>query len=119
VTESRDPLRASRGAFDALGAKAWALRADQELRATGERGWQPTSNGRAQLSPQEAQIAELAGQGLSNREIGQRLFLSHRTVGSHLYRIFPKLGITSRQQLAGTLTADGGSGTPAQSGSVI
>ncbi|MFF0267661.1 AAA family ATPase [Kribbella sp. NPDC004536] len=104
VTESRDPLRAARTAFDALGAKPWALRADQELRATGERGWQPTASGREQLSPQEAQIAELAAQGLSNREIGQRLFLSHRTIGSHLYRLFPKLGVTSRQQLAGVLT---------------
>ena len=104
VTESRDPLRAARTAFDALGAKPWAVRADQELRATGERGWHPTSSGREQLSPQEAQIAELAAQGLSNREIGQRLFLSHRTVGSHLYRLFPKLGVTSRQQLAGVLT---------------
>ncbi|GAA1574915.1 MULTISPECIES: AAA family ATPase [Kribbella] len=104
VTESRDPLRAARTAFDALGAKPWAARADQELRATGERGWQPTASGRDQLSPQEAQIAELAAQGLSNREIGQRLFLSHRTIGSHLYRLFPKLGVTSRQQLAGVLT---------------
>jgi DNA-binding NarL/FixJ family response regulator len=46
------------------------------------------------------QIARLAADGLSNREIGERVFLSHRTVGSHLYRIFPKLGITSRSQLA-------------------
>jgi DNA-binding CsgD family transcriptional regulator len=60
-------------------------------------------NPREGLSAQEAQIAELAAQGLSNREIGQRLFVSHRTVGSHLYRIFPKLGITSRSQLAGAL----------------
>jgi len=51
------------------------------------------------LSPQELHIAQLAAQGLTNREIGDRLFLSHRTVGSHLYRIFPKLGITSRNQL--------------------
>ncbi|SFC49259.1 Predicted ATPase [Nocardioides terrae] len=104
VTESRDPLRSARSTFDALGAKPWAQRADQELRATGERGWQPTANAREQLSAQEAQIAGLAAQGLSNREIGQRLFLSHRTVGSHLYRIFPKLGVTSRQQLAGLLS---------------
>ena len=100
VTEARDPLRAARTTFEALGATPWALRADQELRATGERGWQPTVDGRERLSPQEAQIAELAARGLSNREIGQRLFLSHRTVGSHLYRVFPKLGVTSRQQLA-------------------
>ena len=54
------------------------------------------------LTPQEAQIATLAADGLTNRQIGERLFLSHRTVGSHLYRIFPKLGITTRSQLAGT-----------------
>jgi DNA-binding NarL/FixJ family response regulator len=107
VTESRGPLRAARGTFDALGAKPWALRADHELRATGERGWAPAPNSLDELSPQEAQIAQLASHGLSNREIGQRLFLSHRTVGSHLYRIFPKLGITSRQQLAEVLVGAG------------
>jgi DNA-binding CsgD family transcriptional regulator len=100
VTPSRDPLRAARSTFEALGATPWAVRADQELRATGERGWRPATDGSEPLSPQEAQIAGLAAQGLSNREIGQRLFLSHRTVGSHLYRVFPKLGVTSRQQLA-------------------
>jgi DNA-binding CsgD family transcriptional regulator len=46
------------------------------------------------------QIAQLVAEGLTNREIGQRLFLSHRTIGSHLYRIFPKLGIKSRSELA-------------------
>ncbi|MFI2364053.1 ATP-binding protein [Promicromonospora sp. NPDC019610] len=106
VAESRDPLRAARTAFDALGARPWAHQADQELRATGERGWQPAGGARPQLSPQEGQIADLAAQGLSNREIGQRLFLSHRTVASHLYRIFPKLGVTSRQQLASVLVRD-------------
>ncbi|MEZ0076470.1 response regulator transcription factor [Planotetraspora sp. GP83] len=55
------------------------------------------------LSAQELQIARLAAAGLSNREIGQRLYLSPRTVGSHLYRIFPKLNITSRSQLASRL----------------
>jgi ATP/maltotriose-dependent transcriptional regulator MalT len=103
AVDSREPLRAARSTFDAIGARTWAQRADQELRATGERGWQPTSSLRELLSPQEAQIAELAAQGLSNREIGQRLFLSHRTVSSHLYRMFPKLGIVSRSQLAVTL----------------
>ncbi len=104
VVESREPLRTARATFDALGVRTWAQQADQELRATGERGWLPMSNPRELLSPQEAQIAELAAQGLSNREIGQRLFLSHRTVGSHLYRIFPKLGVSSRSQLAATLS---------------
>jgi DNA-binding CsgD family transcriptional regulator/tetratricopeptide (TPR) repeat protein len=106
VVDSRGPLRSARSAFDALGAHAWALRADRELRATGERGWRSVPNLRERLSPQETQIAGLAAQGLSNREIGERLFLSHRTVSSHLYRIYPKLGVTSRHQLAGAL-ADG------------
>ncbi len=56
------------------------------------------------LSAQELQIARLAAEGLSNRATGERLYLSHRTVGTHLYRIFPKLEITSRAQLAGRLT---------------
>ncbi|MBA2953721.1 AAA family ATPase [Nocardioides sp. MAH-18] len=106
AVESREPLRVARGTFAALGAATWAARADQELRAAGEPGWHPEADPREDLSAQEAQIAELAAQGLSNREIGQRLFLSHRTVGSHLYRIFPKLGITSRSQLAGALARD-------------
>jgi DNA-binding CsgD family transcriptional regulator len=104
TVESREPLRAARATFEAVGARTWARRADQELRSTGERGWQPTANPRELLSPQETQIAELAAQGLSNREIGQRLFLSHRTVSSHLYRIYPKLGVASRGQLAAMLT---------------
>ncbi|QXE35419.1 LuxR family transcriptional regulator [Streptomyces sp. GMY02] len=112
VVESREPLRAARTAFDAVGARTWARRADQELRATGERGWQPTSSPRELLSPQETQIAELAAQGLSNREIGQRLFLSHRTVSSHLYRMFPKLGIASRNQLAAALADHGDQSSP-------
>jgi DNA-binding NarL/FixJ family response regulator len=58
----------------------------------------PASGQRAAL-----QIAQLAADGLTNREIGERLYLSHRTVGSHLYRLFPKLGITSRSQLAAVL----------------
>jgi DNA-binding NarL/FixJ family response regulator len=57
----------------------------------------------AQLSPQELQIAQLAAEGLSNREIGEQLYLSHRTVESHLYRLFPKLGVTSRAQLRDAL----------------
>jgi DNA-binding NarL/FixJ family response regulator len=112
VVESREPLRAARATFDAVGAHTWAQHADHELRATGERGWRPTAKPRELLSPQETQIAELAGQGLSNRDIGQRLFLSHRTVSSHLYRIFPKLGVTSRNQLTAALTDQGDRSTP-------
>lgn len=79
----------------------FADRAARELRAVGG----PDVRGRnsTTLTPQELQIAQLAAQGLSNRQIGERLFLSHRTVGSHLYRIFPKLNISARSQLARAL----------------
>lgn len=98
--DSRPHLRSARQTFEALGATVWAGRADLELRATGEKGWSPVVRGWDLLSPQESQIVHLAAQGLSNKEIAEQLFLSHRTVGSHLYRIFPKLGISSRAQLA-------------------
>ena len=103
IVASRDPLRSARDAFDVLGVAAWAARARNELRASGEPSDQPAPDARAGLSPQELQIAHLAANGLSNREIAQRLFLSHRTVGSHLYRTFPKLGVTTRGQLPSAL----------------
>ena len=98
IAEARMPLRAAREAFVALGACPWAERARQELRASREAKISPPEAW-DQLTQQEQQISELAAEGLSNREIAQRLYLSHRTVGSHLYRIFPKLGISSRSQL--------------------
>jgi DNA-binding CsgD family transcriptional regulator len=97
--DARGPLRKSIELFDTLGAAQWSKRARQELRATGETIGQRTPEARDRLTAQELQIAELAAEGLSNREIGERLFLSHRTVGGHLYRMFPKLGITGRAQL--------------------
>ena len=103
VAESRAPLRAAREIFDGLGFAAVAERARQELRASGETSRKRTPEAWSELSPQELQIAQMAAQGLSNREIGQKLFLSHRTIGSHLYRMFPKLGITSRGQLGSAL----------------
>ncbi|GAA2673620.1 LuxR family transcriptional regulator [Streptomyces lunalinharesii] len=99
VTESRAPLRAAHSVFTVLGAGAWAERAARELRSSGVKDRVASVRGASRLSPQEWQIARLAAKGLSNRDIGQQLYLSHRTVGSHLYRIFPKLGITSRGQL--------------------
>lgn len=62
-----------------------------------------TSVGPASLTPQQLEIAQLAAAGLTNKQIGERLFLSHRTVGTHLYQIFPKLGITSRAALRDAL----------------
>jgi DNA-binding CsgD family transcriptional regulator len=101
--ESRAPLREAIDLFDALGATRWSDRTRQQLRATGEKIGPRTADARDHLTPQELQIAQLAAAGLSNREIGDRLFLSHRTIGSHLYRIFPKLGITARAQLRDAL----------------
>lgn len=97
--ESRDHLRAARDMFDALGAIPWSERARRELRATGEASRHRDPDARDQLTPHELQIAQLAAEGLTNREIGQRLYLSHRTVSSHLHRIFPKLGVASRSEL--------------------
>ena len=102
IAAARKPLRAARDAFEALGARPWAERARQELRASREAQRRQPAAG-IQLTEQEQQIAHLAAEGLSNREIAQRLYMSHRTVGAHLYRIFPKLGITSRTQLSRAL----------------
>jgi ATP/maltotriose-dependent transcriptional regulator MalT len=107
VAESRAPLREAAQSFDALGLLCFAERARRELRATGETTRRRVPEAWSQLSPQELQIAQLAAEGLSNRQIGERLYLSHRTVGSHLYRLFPKLGVTSRAQLRDALTAGG------------
>jgi DNA-binding NarL/FixJ family response regulator len=60
---------------------------------------------RESLTPQERQIAELAAAGLTNKDIGQQMFLSHRTVSGHLHRVFPKLGVTSRAALRDALAA--------------
>jgi DNA-binding CsgD family transcriptional regulator len=103
--ESRAPLIAALETFNALGAVPWGERARQELRASGEVRRRRAPVALDSLTPQELQIAEMASAGLSNREIGARLYLSHRTVGTHLYRVFPKLGVTSRAQLRGALGA--------------
>lgn len=107
VAESRRPLEAAQAVFDALGAAAWSARAVRELAATGRRARQHEPDAWSKLSAQELQVARLAAQGLTNREIGARLYLSHRTVGSHLYRAFPKLGVRSRSELH--LALDSGS----------
>jgi ATP/maltotriose-dependent transcriptional regulator MalT len=101
--ESRAPLRAARDAFDALGVDPWAERARRELRASGESSRKRRRDALDELTPQELQIVQMAARGLSNREIAQQLYLSHSTVESHLYRVFPKLGVTSRAQLVGAL----------------
>jgi DNA-binding CsgD family transcriptional regulator/tetratricopeptide (TPR) repeat protein len=102
--EAREPLRASLGTFELIGAAEWARQARAGLRAAGELdSGMNVDSVVTVLSSQELQIATLAAQGLSNRQIGERLYLSPRTVGSNLYRIFPKLGVSSRSQLASRL----------------
>jgi DNA-binding CsgD family transcriptional regulator len=101
--ESRPPLREAADAFSVLGSARFANRAKRELRASGETVRRRQPEVWDQLTPQELQIAQLAADGLSNREIGERLYISHRTVGTHLYQVFPKLGVTSRTELRAVL----------------
>nr|WP_309248737.1 AAA family ATPase [Streptomyces sp. MNP-20] len=99
VAEARGPLAEALETFRRLGARPWVERAGAESRAAGLDVTDPAPDALAELSPQQRQIIGLAARGLTNREIGERLFLSPRTVGSHLYRSFPKLGVTARSQL--------------------
>ncbi|MEU4597324.1 AAA family ATPase [Nocardia sp. NPDC023988] len=107
TAEAREPLREARDTFDALGADPWSQAARTELRAAGEASARRSPSARDQLTAQELQIATLAAEGLTNRQIAERLYLSHRTVGSHLYRVYPRLGITSRVELAAALSTIG------------
>jgi DNA-binding CsgD family transcriptional regulator len=99
---SRTHLRTAAATFEKLGVGPWAEQARRELAATGE-SVRRSVDSRDRLTPQESQIAALAAQGLSNREIAERLFLSPRTVTTHLYRIYPKVGVSSRTELVRAL----------------
>lgn len=100
-TEARGHLAAAVSAFERLGAKLWAERARGELAAFGERGDEPQRSGPLTLlTPQELQVVRLAADGRTNKEIAAQLFLSPRTVGHHLYKAYPKLGVTGRAELA-------------------
>jgi DNA-binding CsgD family transcriptional regulator len=103
---ARPLLTTALDTFQRLGAAPWTERTRRELRATGIALDPTTVSGPASLTPQQLEIAQLAAQGLTNKEIGERLFLSHRTVSTHLYQLFPKLGITSRAALRDALTDD-------------
>ncbi|WP_353940338.1 LuxR family transcriptional regulator [Streptomyces sp. HUAS MG91] len=101
VVESRAPLTVAESLFRTLGATSRADLAASELRAAGRTDSAPDQDSPATaLSPQQLTIARLAADGLTNRAIGEQLHLSARTVASHLYQIFPKLGVSSRAQLA-------------------
>jgi DNA-binding NarL/FixJ family response regulator len=96
--------------FTSMGTQGFADRSQRELLATGERARKRSVETREDLTPQEAQIARLAGDGLSNAEIGARLFVSQSTVAYHLRHVFSKLNIASRHQLTEVVTD--GSNTP-------
>jgi len=97
--DARDQLRTALEMFTSMGTEAFARRAERELSATGESVRKRTVETRDELTTQEAQVARLARDGLSNAEIGGRLFISPHTVAYHLRKVFSKLDIASRSQL--------------------
>jgi DNA-binding CsgD family transcriptional regulator len=101
INHAKPVLAEALGTFQRLGARSWAQRAQAELRASGVAvtGAPGEPDALEELTPQQRQIVRLAIDGLTDREIGDRLFLSPRTVSSHLYRSYPKLGVASRHQL--------------------
>ncbi len=108
-TDAREQLRTAQQMFAGMGADGFAERSERELLASGETARKRTVVSTGQLTPQEAQVARLARDGLSNPEIGARLFISSRTVQYHLHKVFTKLGISSRMQLDRVLPGDHGS----------
>jgi DNA-binding CsgD family transcriptional regulator len=110
--EARVHLRTAHGLLDAMGMEGFAARARHELRATGETARRRSVATMPELTAQEAQIARLARDGLSNPEIGARLFLSPRTVQYHLGKVFAKLDITSRSDLRRILPPDPDAASP-------
>ncbi|MFE6888486.1 AAA family ATPase [Streptomyces sp. NPDC057694] len=103
LSDSKVPLAAALEVFERLGSVAWAERTRKELRAAGGFVARGDDGPGVALTAQERQIAELAATGLTNKQIAGRLFISHRTVGAHLYQIYPKLGIASRMALRDAL----------------
>jgi DNA-binding CsgD family transcriptional regulator len=103
MREARVQLEAARAIFERLRAEPWVARASAELGATGQTKPHSGDNVLDRLTPQEFEIVNLAATGLTNKEIAQRLFLSPRTVGGHLHRAFPKLGVATRAALRDAL----------------
>ena len=108
--DAREQLRTAFEMFIAMGIDAFAGRAERELLATGEHVRTRSVETREELTVQESQIARLARDGLSNAEIGERLFISQHTVAYHLRKVFSKLGITSLSQLRRVLPESASSG---------
>jgi DNA-binding CsgD family transcriptional regulator len=109
INDAKPVLTEALGTFQRLSARSWAERAQAELRACGVAvtGALAEPDGLGELTPQQRQIVRLASDGLTDREIADRLFLSPRTVSSHLYRSYPKLGVASRYQLRDTIALTG------------
>jgi DNA-binding CsgD family transcriptional regulator len=105
LTEARVQLTAAIETFERLGARPWTSRARSELRATGQSKPRVDCYAMAPLTAQEREIALLAASGLTNKQIAERLFLSPRTVGGHLHRVFPKLGVATRAALRDALAS--------------
>jgi len=105
MLEARGQLDAALEIFERLGARPWIARTSAELRATGHTKPRAGEYVLDRLTPQEFQVVTLAASGLTNKQIGERLFLSHRTVGGHLHRAFPKLGVATRAALRDALEA--------------
>jgi DNA-binding NarL/FixJ family response regulator len=98
--DAREQLRAAHQLFSGFGVEAFAERARLELEATGERARKRTVETQDELTSQETQVARLAARGETNREIAARLFISANTVEYHLHKVFRKLDVKSRTQLA-------------------
>jgi DNA-binding CsgD family transcriptional regulator len=110
--DAREQLRTAHDLLDTMGIEGFAERARRELQATGATARKRTVETHADLTAQEAVIARLAREGLSNREIGSRLFISARTVQSHLGKVFAKLAISSRGELDQVLASDSATAKP-------
>src|SRR5262249_11771158 len=103
MTDARVQLNAALEIFERLRARPWVERANAELRATGQTKPRAGDNVLNRLTHQELEIVSLAASGLTNKQIAARLFLSPRTVGGHLHRAFPKLGVGTRAALRDAL----------------
>jgi len=108
--DARVHLRAALAVFERLGASPWAERTRSELQASGQTARRRDPSTREQLTPQELQVARLAGQGLTNQQIAEQLFISRHTVGYHLHKLYAKLGIASRAELWRLDLGDDGAG---------
>ena len=111
--DARSQLRTAYDQFTSIGMDAFAERARRELTATGETVRKRTVETRDELTAQERQVALFARDGMSNSEIGARLFLSQHTVAYHLRKVFSKLGINSRRELATAIPDSGSDLVPA------